>query len=67
VRTIIKQAAFAAIVLMIGLSQAFGQQVSPIEAKLVIPDTQVLPGVPFDMWIELRSSSDAEVTVGLFP
>jgi hypothetical protein len=66
-RTIGKQVAFAAIALMLGLSSAFAQQASPIEAKLVVPDTQVLPGVPFDMWIELRNASDAEVTVGLFP
>src|SRR5437660_11927359 len=43
------------------------QQVSPIKAKLVIPDAKVLPGVPFDMWIEVQNGSDAAVAVGLFP
>lgn len=45
----------------------FAQQTSPVEAKLVVPDTKVLPGVPFDMWIEVRNSSDSTVTVSLFP
>jgi hypothetical protein len=38
---------------------------SPIDAKLVIPDTKVLPGVPFEMWIEVRNPSDATVVLGL--
>lgn len=38
---------------------------SPMEAKLVIPDTKLLPGVPFEMWIEVRNPSDATVGVGL--
>jgi hypothetical protein len=38
---------------------------SPVEAKLVIPDTKLLPGVPFEMWVELRNSSDGTVGVGL--
>ena len=32
---------------------------SPVQGTLAIPDTKVLPGVPFDMWIELRNTSDA--------
>src|SRR5262249_7865699 len=46
---------------------AYEQQVSPIQATLIIPDTKVLPGVPFDMWINLRNPSDSSVTLGLFP
>jgi hypothetical protein len=38
---------------------------SPVEAKLVVPDTTLLPGVPFEMWIELRNASSATVGVGL--
>jgi hypothetical protein len=38
---------------------------SPIEATLVIPDSKLLPGVPFDMWIEVRNPSDASVGLGL--
>jgi hypothetical protein len=64
---IIKHVAFAAIVFTLGLQNAFAQYSSPLEAKLVVPDTRVLPGVPFEMWIELQNSSDAEVSVGLFP
>ena len=45
----------------------FAQQASPIEAKLTIPDAKVLPGVPFDMWVDVRNPSDSLVTVGLFP
>lgn len=47
--------------------RAAAQQVSPVRGTLVIPDAKVLPGVPFDMWIELRNTSDTSVTVGLFP
>jgi hypothetical protein len=43
------------------------QQVSPIEAKLTIPDAKVLPGVPFDMWVDIHNPSDTLVTVGLCP
>jgi len=38
---------------------------SPVSAKLTIPDTKLLPGVPFDMWIDLDNNSDATVGVGL--
>ncbi len=41
--------------------------VSPVQGKLVIPDAKVLPGVPFDMWVELRNASDGSVGVGLCP
>jgi hypothetical protein len=41
------------------------ESTSPVEAKLVIPDTKVLPGVPFEMWIEVRNPSDATVGLGL--
>jgi len=56
------------VMLLVGLAPgAAGQQVSPVQAKLVIPDAKVLPGVPFDMWIEVRNPSDATITIGLFP
>jgi len=38
---------------------------SPIQAKLVVPDTKILPGVPFEMWIDVRNPSDASVCLGL--
>jgi len=66
-RTIIKALALAAILLTLGLQSAFAQQASPIEAKLILPDTRVLPGVPFEMWIEVWNPSDTAVTFGLFP
>jgi len=46
---------------------ATAQQVSPIKATLVIPDAKLLPGVPFDMWIDVANPTDTEVTIGLFP
>ena len=42
------------------------QTPSPIEAKLVVPDTKLLPGVPFDMWVDVHNPSDSTVTVGLY-
>lgn len=39
--------------------------VSPVQAKLTIPDTKLLPGVPFDMWIDVENPSDTTVGVGL--
>jgi len=33
----------------------------PIEAKLVIPYTRILPGVPFEMWVELYNPSQYTV------
>lgn len=38
---------------------------SPVSARLTIPDTKLLPGVPFDMWIDIENKSDATVGVGL--
>src|ERR1043165_6209095 len=38
-----------------------------VDAKLVIPDTTTLPGVPFDMWIEVQNRSDVTIAVGLCP
>jgi len=38
---------------------------SPIQATLVIPETKLLPGVPFEMWVELSNPSDASVMSGL--
>lgn len=39
-------------------------QKSSVVAQLVIPDAMVLPGVPFEMWIELRNTSEKLVGVG---
>jgi hypothetical protein len=38
-----------------------------VQATLVIPDTKLLPGVPFEMWIELYNSSYDTLTVGTSP
>ncbi len=38
---------------------------SPVTAKLVIPDAKTLPGVPFELWIDVSNDSDATVGVGL--
>ena len=46
---------------------AGAQQSSPVKATLVIPDTKLLPGVPFDMWIDVINTSDTAVTIGLYP
>ena len=56
-----------ALLSMLLAGAAHGQQSSPLEATLIIPDTEVLPGVPFEMWIEIRNPSETDVTVGLFP
>lgn len=40
-------------------------QVSPVNATLVVPDSTLLPGVPFDMWVTVSNASDASVGVGL--
>jgi len=39
--------------------------ISPVQATLTIPDTKLLPGVPFDLWIDLRNTSNVSVGVGL--
>lgn len=48
-----------------GAAQSVIPSTSPIEATLVIPDNNLLPGVPFDMWIEVRNPSDSTVGLGL--
>jgi hypothetical protein len=40
---------------------------SPLRATLVIPDRTLLPGVPFDMWIDVHNPSAATISAGLFP
>lgn len=40
---------------------------SPIRATLVVPDRDLLPGVPFDLWIDMENPTDSRVTVGLDP
>ncbi|MCM2317377.1 MAG: hypothetical protein NDJ92_19690 [Thermoanaerobaculia bacterium] len=42
-------------------------QLSPVRATLTVPDDGLLPGVPFDMWIDVHNPSDTTVTIGLFP
>src|SRR5581483_9646523 len=65
-RMITKRLLSALVVALLGSHALFGQM-SPVTGRLVIPDQRVLPGVPFDMWVELRNPSDASVTVGLYP
>ncbi|HEY2325518.1 MAG TPA: hypothetical protein VGJ82_21860 [Thermoanaerobaculia bacterium] len=48
-------------------AQRWVNGVSPIQATLVVPDTKVLPGVPFEMWVTVVNPSDASVGVGLCP
>lgn len=55
----------AALLLVLAPS-LFGQP-SPVTAKLVIPETKLLPGVPFDAWVELENRSGATLAVGLYP
>jgi hypothetical protein len=44
-----------------------GHAVSPARVTLVVPDTKVLPGVPFEMWVDIQNPADGEVGVGLCP
>lgn len=54
---------FAAILIASTLATAaYAQSSSPIVARLTVPDTEVLPGVPFDMWVELTNPSDSRVS-----
>ncbi len=41
--------------------------VSPAKVTLVAPDTNVLPGVPFEMWVDIQNPADGEGGVGLCP
>src|SRR5947199_9216475 len=59
-----------AIVLTVALllaAVASAQQSWPVRATLALPDTKLLPGVPFDMWIDVSNPSDTYVTIGLLP
>lgn len=53
---------FAALALLISC-----EVVAQVQATLIIPDRKVLPGVPFDMWINVVNPTDASVGVGLCP
>jgi len=47
---------------------AFAQRPAPgVDARLTVPDTVTLPGVPFDMWIDVQNHSDVTIAVGLYP
>ena len=49
-------------------STAFAEHaVSPARATVVVPDTKVLPGVPFEMWVDVQNPADGAVGVGLRP
>ncbi len=48
------------------LSANLGAQTSPVSATLVIPETTLLPGVPFEAWVELENRSAAALAVGLY-
>ena len=41
--------------------------VAPVVARLVVPSTSILPGVPFDMWIEMTNTLDSAVRVAVNP
>ncbi|HEV8432681.1 MAG TPA: hypothetical protein VGR95_04655 [Thermoanaerobaculia bacterium] len=61
---------FALVLLMFGAREvnAAGQaapRISPLTATLVVPDSTLLPGVPFDMWVTVSNPSDASVGLGL--
>lgn len=57
----------AAAALLLALAQPLAAQSSPVAAKLVLPETRLLPGVPFDAWVELENRSGATLSVGLYP
>ena len=50
---------FVATLLVLGAAaqHVAARNASPVEARLVVPFTKILPGVPFDMWIELYNPS----------
>jgi len=49
----------------VGDLSAQSAPISPVTANLTIPDTKLLPGVPFDMWIDVANTSDTTVGMGL--
>lgn len=38
-----------------------------VKATLVVPETHLLPGVPFEAWVELENESTETIAVGLSP
>ncbi len=58
---------FALVAALMVAEAVLAQQTSSVQARLIVPDTRVLPGVPFDMWIEVQNPADTVVSVGLFP
>jgi hypothetical protein len=51
----IARTALTMLLLLSGGAALAGQ---PIEATLVVPDARLLPGVPFDFWVELHNPSE---------
>jgi hypothetical protein len=47
------------------IAQISQARTSPIEARLVVPYTRLLPGVPFEMWVDLYNASENTVHVAL--
>lgn len=56
--------AAAAFALALVVATGLFAQTSPISATLVIPETRLLPGVPFEAWVELENRSGATLAVG---
>lgn len=55
----IVRVAWAAALLLLLLSGGALLAGEPMEATLVVPDVRILPGVPFDFWVELHNGSDS--------
>ena len=64
IKAMVRFSVFAVILTVASWQHVEAQQFSPIRARLVVPDSEVLPGVPFEMWIEVRNPSDTAVTLG---
>jgi hypothetical protein len=47
-----------ALLLVSGGALLADEAVEAVEALLVVPDARILPGVPFDFWIEIHNRSD---------
>jgi len=55
----------AAFALALCVATGLFAQASPVSATLVVPETRLLPGVPFEAWVELENRSGATLAVGL--
>jgi hypothetical protein len=54
-----------ALLLPVALAGRAATAAAPVEATLTLPYETVLPGVPFDMTVTLKNTSDSPVTVGI--